>query len=58
MLTSVVLRLKEEFSQSDFEAKAFELKIGDGSDNEPVKSKTIRLSDGGTVKIKGSIDKY
>lgn len=57
MLTSVVLRLKEEFSQSDFEAKAFELKIGDGSDNEPVKSKTIRLSDGGTVKIKGSIDR-
>lgn len=57
MLISVVLRLKEEFSQSDFEAKAFELKIGDGSDNEPVKSKVIRLPDGGTVKIKGSIDR-
>lgn len=57
MLIRVVLRLKDEFSQSDFEAKAFELKIGNGSGDEPIKSKAIPLEDGGSVSIKGSIDR-
>lgn len=57
MLTQVVLRLRDEFMNSDFEAKAFELSIGDGSENEEVKSKTYHLSDGGTIRIKGSIDR-
>lgn len=57
MLTHVVLRLRDEFMNSDFEAKAFELSIGDGSENEEVKSKTYHLSDGGTIRIKGSIDR-
>lgn len=57
MLTYVVLRLRDEFMNSDFEAKAFELSIGDGSENEEVKSKTYHLSDGGTIRIKGSIDR-
>jgi ATP-dependent helicase/nuclease subunit B len=57
MLQFVVERLKEEFEQSDFEAKAFELKIGNGDKNEPVKSKTIHLPNGGTISINGSIDR-
>lgn len=57
MLTHVVLSLRDEFMNSDFEAKAFELSIGDGSENEEVKSKTYHLSDGGTIRIKGSIDR-
>lgn len=57
MLQSVAERLKEEFEQSDFEAKAFELKIGKGDEGEPVKSKVISLPDGGSITIKGSIDR-
>lgn len=57
MLTEVVIRLRDEFLNSDFEAKAFELSIGDGSENEEVMSKTYKLSDGGTIKIKGPIDR-
>ena len=57
MLVSVVRRLRDEFSQSDFEAKAFELAIGDGSENEPIKSRRIILPDGGSVEIKGAIDR-
>ncbi|MBE6817352.1 MAG: hypothetical protein E7520_06605 [Ruminococcaceae bacterium] len=57
MLTTVVLRLREEFSASDFEARAFELTIGDGSGGEEVKSATIPLSDGGSVEIKGAVDR-
>lgn len=57
MLISVVNRLKAEFEQSDFEAKAFELKIGNGEDGEPVKSRIINLPDGGSVSIKGYIDR-
>ena len=57
MLICVVERLKAEFSQSDFEAKAFELRIGNGSDGESVKSKKIMLPDGGSVEIKGAIDR-
>lgn len=54
ILVSVVNRLKEEFEQSDFEAKAFELKIGNDKD---VKSKIIQLDDGGTISIRGAIDR-
>lgn len=54
LLVSVVNRLKEEFEQSDFEAKAFELKIGN---DEEVKSKIIDLPDGGSVSIRGAIDR-
>lgn len=57
ILVRVIERLKEEFEHSDFEPKAFELAIGDGSNNEPVKSKVIKLEDGGEIKIKGSIDR-
>ncbi len=57
MLSCVVLRLRDEFAQSDFEARAFELKIGNGEKNEPVKSRIIELQDGGTVQINGSIDR-
>ncbi len=54
MIVFVVERLKEEFSQSDFEAKAFELKIGDG---EEVESRIINLDDGGSIRIKGAVDR-
>lgn len=57
MLVYVVERLRDEFSQSDFEPVAFELKIGNGSDKEPVKSKHIDLSDGGSIEIKGAVDR-
>lgn len=57
MLNSVVVRLRDEFSVSDFEPKAFELSIGDGSNNESVISQVIHLSDNGSIKIKGSIDR-
>lgn len=57
MIGCVVLRLRDEFEQSDFEARAFELKIGNGENNEPVKSQVIELEDGGTIQITGSIDR-
>ncbi len=57
MLVSVVLRLREEFLHSDFEAKAFELTIGDGSKGEEVKSSVIELPDGGSIEIKGAVDR-
>lgn len=57
MLVYVIQRLRDEFEQSDFEPRAFELKIGNGSDNEPVKSKVIRLLDGGSIQIRGAIDR-
>ncbi len=57
ILVSVVKRLRDEFLQSDFEPKAFELKIGNGTDDEPVKSKHLTLSDGGSIEIRGSIDR-
>lgn len=54
MISSVVNRLAKEFSQSDFEAKAFELGIDkDGA----VKPAVISLENGGTVSLKGSIDR-
>lgn len=57
VLVRVVLRIKEEQAHSDFEPKAFELKIGDETDGEPVKSKLLQLPDGGTISIKGAIDR-
>lgn len=54
MISSVVNRIADEFSQSDFEAKAFELGIDkDGA----VKPTLIHLENGGTVSLKGSIDR-
>lgn len=54
MLNSVVERLADEFSQSKFEARAFELEID--SDKE-VKPKVISLKDGGSISIRGAIDR-
>lgn len=54
MLYSVAGRLSAEFSQSRFEAKAFELNID--SDGE-VKPKVISLENGGTVQIRGEVDR-
>ncbi|MCM1285627.1 MAG: PD-(D/E)XK nuclease family protein [Acetobacter sp.] len=54
LIYSVVYHLAEEFKTSDFEAKAFELDIDrDGS----VKPEVIKLKDGGTIQIRGSIDR-
>ncbi|MCH5316372.1 MAG: PD-(D/E)XK nuclease family protein [Eubacterium sp.] len=54
MLYSVVGRLAEEFAQSKFEAKAFELSID--KDGE-VKPKMIPLESGGSVRLRGEIDR-
>lgn len=53
MLYSVVSRLSEEFSQSEFEAKAFELKIDKDAE---VKPQIINLENG-TVQIRGAVDR-
>ncbi len=51
---NVVLHLALEFKNCDFEARAFELDIdSDGS----VKPSVISLDDGGSVSIRGSIDR-
>lgn len=57
MLSFVVIRLRDEFKQSDFEPKAFELKIGNEESEDCVKYIPIKLSDGGTITVKGSIDR-
>lgn len=57
MLVFVVERLRDEFEQSDFEAKAFELTIGDGTKGEDVKYVPLKLEDGGSITIKGAIDR-
>ena len=57
MLVTVVMRLRDEFSVSDFKAEAFELTIGDGSKGEEVKSQVIELDDGGSIEIKGAVDR-
>lgn len=57
ILSRVLLRIREEMLHSDFEPKAFELKIGDGSEDAPVKSKVLELPDGGSIAIRGSIDR-
>lgn len=54
MICCVVSRLRDEFLQSDFQAKAFELEIGEG---KPVSPKIISLPDGGTVGIRGAVDR-
>lgn len=57
MVCFIVVRLRDEFVQSDFKARAFELGIGNGDNGEPVKSKVIDLGDGGSVQVMGSIDR-
>lgn len=54
LICSVAVHLAHEFSESDFEAKAFELPIDCGKDVEPA---VIELSDGGSVRIRGSVDR-
>ena len=54
MLYSVVLRLSAEFSQSAFSAKAFELNIDKDGDVKPT---VIDLQSGGTVQIRGEVDR-
>ena len=54
MLYSVVLRLAAEFSQSRFKAKAFELNIDTDGDVKPT---VIDLQSGGTVQIRGEVDR-
>ena len=54
LIYSVVYHLAEEFAHSNFEANAFELDIDkDGQ----VKPEQIILDDGGTIQIRGSIDR-
>ncbi|MDE5605238.1 MAG: PD-(D/E)XK nuclease family protein, partial [Eubacterium sp.] len=54
MLYSVVSRLAAEFAQSEFEAKAFELNIDKDGDVKPA---VIDLEGGGTVQIRGEVDR-
>lgn len=56
-ITYIVVRLREEFKTSDFEPRAFELKIGNSDDETVVKSPVFNLADGGTISINGSIDR-
>lgn len=57
MATYVVIRLRDEFSVSDFEPKAFEMEISKSDGEDIVKSPVIMLSDGGSIQLKGSIDR-
>lgn len=57
MLVYVVERLRDELSQCDFIPQAFELTIGDGSNNEEVKSCRIPIGDGGFITVKGAVDR-
>ncbi len=57
LISYVVFRLREEFENSDFEPRAFELSIGNGDKGESVKSQIVNLPDGGTIQIRGSIDR-
>ena len=57
LISYVVFRLRDEFENSDFEPRAFELSIGNGENGESVKSQVINLADGGTIQIRGSIDR-
>ncbi len=54
LIYGVVFHLAKEFSQCDFEAKAFELNI---DKDAPVKPFVLDLEDGGTIQIRGSIDR-
>lgn len=54
LIYSVIFHLSEEFRECDFEAQAFELLIDrDGK----VKPEILALDDGGTIQIRGSIDR-
>lgn len=54
LIYNVVYHLSEEFKNCDFEANAFELDIDkDGR----VKPEVLSLDDGGTIQIRGSIDR-
>lgn len=54
LIYSVVIHLAQEFKCCDFEATAFELGIDkDGL----VKPEVLKLDDGGTIQIRGSIDR-
>lgn len=57
LISCVVFRLRDEFSNSDFVPRAFELSIGNGENGESVKSQILHLPDGGSVQIRGSIDR-
>ena len=50
----VAKRLVFEFSHSDFEPVDFELPIDNDSEVKPIE---ITLSDGGTIRLKGSVDR-
>lgn len=54
MLYSVAGRLSAEFAQTGFEAKAFELSIDEDGE---VKPQVIPLDKGGTVQIRGEVDR-
>lgn len=54
LIYDVVKHLAAEFSNSNFEAKAFELKI---DKDAKVKPEVIPLEDGGTIQIRGSVDR-
>lgn len=54
LLFSIVMRLLEEFSQSDFEPVGFEVSID--KDGE-VKSPYVNISDGYKIGIRGSVDR-
>lgn len=54
MICCVVNRLRDEFSQSDFKAKAFELEIGEEKEISP---KIISLPDNGKVSVRGAVDR-
>ncbi len=53
MLYSVVIRLSQEFSQSAFDAKAFELKIDKDAEVKPAEI----LLENGSVRIRGAVDR-
>lgn len=54
LIYSVAVHLSQEFSKSDFEAKAFELAI---DLDAQVKPEVLPLEDGGTIQIRGSVDR-
>lgn len=54
LIYGVVIHLAKEFANSDFEPKAFELTI---DKDAQVKPEIIDLDDGGTIQIRGSIDR-
>ena len=53
MLYSVLIRLSQEFSQSSFDAKAFELKIDKDAEVKPAEI----LLENGSVRIRGAVDR-